>query len=123
MALASGIFVVLARGRGFDAGLSLRIAGTERGLARANPVPVVSLPGGRGSVLRSAQVCLTGSGDAIGSASRADVVVGVGPTWIKAPGLEQSLRPGRPWVPVTSLQDGPEEGVRYRVGSLYMQFE
>lgn len=119
--LTAGLLLLLARpGARFEAGQTLTIAGSERGLRSARGVELASLQRGR-----TPRVCLDASGDAISSPGRAAVVLQrsrSGLAWGSVAGLEQSERVGRPWRPVEP-GDPPRAGVRYRVGGLYLRLD
>lgn len=116
------LLVVLARSSsGFAAGLSLTIAGSERGLRGASAVTLASLQRSR-----RAQVCLDAAGDAISSPRAAAVVLlaqGGQVVFGRSAGVERSERTGRPWHPVAPDEHVVRPGVRYRVGALYFRLD
>ncbi len=121
LALTAGLFLVLARPvLRFEAGQTLTIAGSERGLRSAKGRLLTSLQRGR-----RPRVCLDASGDALSSPGHAAVILlqqRDGLTWGVSTGLEQSERIGRSWRPVEP-GEAPRAGVRYRVGSLYLRLD
>ncbi|MEL6345740.1 MAG: hypothetical protein AAFV53_21705 [Myxococcota bacterium] len=102
--------------RTFASDLSLRTAGSERGLVRAASKPLRDLPGGR-----SGQIALDASGDVITSVRSAAVVLRAerdGVRIVRAAGLETSPRTGRPWTAVPA-NDLIQPGARYRISGLF----
>ncbi|MDG1484068.1 MAG: hypothetical protein P8R54_31035 [Myxococcota bacterium] len=121
LTLTAGLLLLLARpSTHFEAGQTLTIAGSERGLRSAKGLPLTSLQRGR-----RPRVCLDASGDALSSPGHAAVILVQqrdGLAWGGGAGLEQSERVGRRWRPVAP-GEAPRAGVRYRVGSLYLRLD
>ena len=120
--LAAALLMLLAKPTNhFDTGLSLTIAGSERGLRSAVAISLSSLQ--RGRVPR---VCLDAAGDAISSPRNAVVILKAarsGVVFEKTAGLEMSERMGRPWRPIDPDDATLRSGVRYRVGGLYFRLD
>jgi hypothetical protein len=112
----------------FDPSATLRIAGSQQALRRASALVLVEQPGGRRGFYRNARVCLTNDGNPVRTPNTAMLVVEAGPKgsmrFKKAGGLERQVRRTRKWQPVdeADLPAGPDPGVLYRSGDLYLRF-
>lgn len=116
------------RPNSFDPGMSVKIAGDEKGLRRTVALVLAEQPGGRRGFYRNARVAFDGNGDALRKTRRAILVVsatgGGMAGFTKAGGLERKDRRTRKWTALTDeeLREGVLPGVVYRVGSLYLKF-
>ena len=112
----------------FDEDLTVRVAGSERQLARAASLVLREQPRGRRGFYRNARVCLTAGGDFVASPAKAAV-------WVEAQSagatrlhlratLERKDRRTRKWVAVEAEEadDGVQPNTVYRVGSIYLRF-
>jgi len=117
------------RPHGFDESVTVAVAGSERGLRRANELLLHEMPGGRRGFYRNARACLTGGGDPTRSPGNAIVVLeaasGGATVFRKASGLEVKESRSRKWEPVApeDFAQGYAPGVTYRVGDLFLRFE
>lgn len=130
LGLAWLLFVIVGwiRPHGFDPGLSVKVAGSEKDLKRTTALVVTEQPGARRGFYRNARLCLDGEGNGIRGTRQAVIVVVAGPAgttrWAKAAGLERRSRRTRKWepVPAEELREGVVPGEEYRVGGLYFRF-
>lgn len=122
------ILIGLLRGHDFDADMTVRVAGSERQLARATAVVLREQPRGRRGFYRNARICLTASGEFVARPSIAAVhveaVKGGTKFHLRGP-LERRDRRTRKMTPVTADEalDGPDNGVVYQCGGLWLRFE
>jgi len=112
----------------FDEDATVRIAGSERQLARAASLVLREQPRGRRGFYRNARVCITSAGDFVASPKRSAVwveAIGGGETVLHPRSLvERKDRRTRKWEPVDEEQasDGVRTDVIYRVGETLLRF-
>lgn len=122
------ILVGILRGHDFEPDATVRVAGSERQLARATAVVLREQPGGRRGFYRNARVCLSATGEFVRrpnlAAVHLEAVRGGTRLHLRAP-LERKDRRTRKMVPLTEEEalDGPQNGVVYRCGGLWLRFD
>lgn len=113
----------------FDEDLTVKVAGSERQLARAASLVLREQPKGRRGFYRNARVALTATGDFVANPRNAAL-------WIEATGrsettihlngpLEIRDRRTKKWAPLTPEQaaDGVRTHEIYRLNDLYLRFQ
>ena len=119
------IVVGFVRPRDFDREEVIRLAKTEQALARSSARRLRELPGGKRGFYRDARVAFDGSGNAIGKASGATLVLRAakGDPQVIARGMEEKDPRTRKFQPVDSSK-GPgylRRGVIYRIGEFFFR--
>jgi hypothetical protein len=113
----------------FDAQSALRVASSEKALARSQATVAREAPGGKRGFYRSGRVAVASSGDYVRDPKRAVIVVEAGPGGSNkiqsAAGLERKDARTNKWVDVSAadFSAGLLPRAVYRVADLYLKWE